>query len=115
MFYQLLWKKNVFCRESPYNQDAVKNMKQLPIKHSLDAPITVKEVWKALKKAQNRKSPGKNEIRIKQYKLLDDANVVAVARVLEEYRTNPSYDSSDWHDIRLKLLEKKGNPKNPKN
>ena len=66
----------MFSRESPYDRKAVEELIQKPINVLLEeAPLTVKEVRECLNKAQNRKAPGSNGIRIKQYILLNDENL----------------------------------------
>ena len=93
--------KNVFSRESPFIREAVDELIQKPIKESLDAPLTVKEVRECLNKAQSRKAPGSNGIRIEQYKLLNDENLSYVIAAMQAYRDDPQFDSKDWHHVAL--------------
>ena len=105
----------MFSRESPYEKKAVEELTQKPINTSLDDPLTLAEVRECLNKAQSRKAPGSNGIRIEQYKLLDDENLSTVVAAMQAYRDDPKFDSKDWHNVALTLLPKKGDLKLPKN
>jgi hypothetical protein len=57
-----------------------------------------------VKKAKNRKAPGPNDIIIKQYKLLDNANLTFILKIINNYVEDPEYDIPGWHNVSLKLL-----------
>jgi hypothetical protein len=109
------FKVNVFGRQAPYDDKAIEEMRQRPVAEWLAEPFTLKEFQDALRKAKTRKAPGPNGIRIEQFKKLDEKSQLVVLQTLNEFCTNPNFDSDDWHKVNLKLLPKKGNTKLPKN
>ena len=94
-----LFGKEIFGRNTPYDDDAIHDLKEIKTNDSIADPISLEELKEALKKAKNRKSPGGNNIPIELYKQLDDENLEHVLEILKQYSTNPEYDIPDWHNV----------------
>jgi len=107
--------KEVFGIESPYDTEALNGIAQLPCADWIDTPYSLEELRAAVIKAKTRKAPGSNGVFVELFKKLDDKSLTVVLDSLNEYCSNPTFDSPDWHTVALKLLPKKGDLTLPTN
>ena len=107
--------KEVFGIESSYNTEDLNDITQLPIADWMETPYSLDELQAAITKAKTRKSPGTNGNTVELFKKLDKKSLNVVLDTLNEYCTNPNFDSPDWHTVALKLLPKKGDLTLPTN
>jgi len=107
--------KEIFGRESEYEQEAVDNIDQRETRDDLGHCPTFEEFIQALERAKKDKSPGPNGIPIEMYQGLSKIAKRKVYTMISQYWLDPNYEVDDWHKVDLVLLKKTGDPTQPKN
>jgi Reverse transcriptase (RNA-dependent DNA polymerase) len=76
---------------------------------------TIKEIEEALKRMKNFKAPGPLGIPAEALKALETIGLDHLQNTIIKIFDNPDNIPSEWHEVNLKCLHKKGPKKNPSN
>jgi hypothetical protein len=99
--------------ESSYDPTAINKIDSIPTNEELDLPPKKKELLIALRKMQYEKSPGKNGIPTEAFKSLQDSNLDLFHKLITAFWHNIDLNPSEWRQIKLSILPKKGDLSNP--